>query len=54
MSTKSNISEKTFSFSCQKKEGEIAILSKCDYAVIDDLFKVIPPLTEEMKKLMAN
>ena len=36
------------------KDEEAPILSKCDYAVIDDLFKVIPPLTEEMKKLMAN
>jgi electron transfer flavoprotein alpha subunit len=36
------------------KDAEAPILSKCDYAVIDDLFKIIPPLTEEMKKLMAN
>ena len=36
------------------KDEEAPILSKCDYAVIDDLFKIIPPLTEEIKKLMAD
>ena len=36
------------------KDEEAPILSKCDYAVIDDLFKIVPPLTEEIKKLMAD
>jgi electron transfer flavoprotein alpha subunit len=36
------------------KDEEAPILSKCDYAVVDDLFKVVPPLTEEIKKLMAD
>jgi len=36
------------------KDGEAPILSKCDYAVIDDLFKVVPPLTEEIRKLKAD
>jgi electron transfer flavoprotein alpha subunit len=36
------------------KDEEAPILSKCDYAVIDDLFKIVPPLTAEIKKLMAD
>ena len=36
------------------KDEEAPILSKCDYAVVDDLFKIVPPLTEEIKKLMAD
>lgn len=36
------------------KDEEAPILSKCDYAVVDDLFKIIPPLTEEIKKLKAD
>lgn len=36
------------------KDEEAPIFSKCDYGVVDDLFKIIPPLTEEMKKLMAD
>jgi electron transfer flavoprotein alpha subunit len=36
------------------KDEEAPILGKCDYAVVDDLFKVVPALTQEMKKLMAD
>jgi electron transfer flavoprotein alpha subunit len=36
------------------KDEEAPILSKCDYAVVDDLFKIIPPLTEEIKKLKED
>jgi len=33
------------------KDPEAVIFSKCDYGVCDDLFKVVPKLTEEIKKL---
>jgi electron transfer flavoprotein alpha subunit len=33
------------------KDPEAVIFSKCDYGICDDLFKVIPALTEEMKKI---
>lgn len=33
------------------KDPEAVILSKCDYGICDDLFKVVPKLTEELKKL---
>ena len=36
------------------KDEEAPIFSKCDYGVVDDLFKILPPLTAEMKKLMAD
>ncbi len=36
------------------KDEEAPILTKSDYAVVDDLFKVVPALTGEMKKLMAE
>ena len=36
------------------KDSEAPIFSKCDYGVIDDLFKVLPALTAEVKKLMAE
>lgn len=36
------------------KDEEAPIFSKCDYGIVDDLFKVVPPLTEEFKKLMAD
>ena len=36
------------------KDEEAPIFSKCDYGVVDDLFKIVPPLTDEMKKLMAD
>ena len=36
------------------KDSEAPIFTKCDYGVIDDLFKVVPALTAEVKKLMAE
>lgn len=33
------------------KDPEAVIFGKCDYGVCDDLFKVVPKLTEEIKKL---
>jgi electron transfer flavoprotein alpha subunit len=36
------------------KDEEAPIFSKCDYGVVDDLFKIVPPFTEEMKKLLAD
>ncbi|MEA3221544.1 MAG: electron transfer flavoprotein subunit alpha/FixB family protein [Thermodesulfobacteriota bacterium] len=33
------------------KDSEAPIFSKADYGVVDDLFKVVPPLTEEVKKI---
>lgn len=36
------------------KDEEAPIFSKCDYGIVDDLFKVVPPLTEELKKLLAE
>ena len=36
------------------KDVEAPIFSKCDYGIVDDLFKVIPAMTQEMKKLKAE
>jgi electron transfer flavoprotein alpha subunit len=36
------------------KDPEAPIFKKADYGVVDDLFKVIPPFTEECKKLKAD
>jgi electron transfer flavoprotein alpha subunit len=36
------------------KDSEAPIFTKCDYGIVDDLFKVIPALTAEVKKLMAE
>ncbi len=33
------------------KDPEAVIFGKCDYGICDDLFKVVPKLTEELKKL---
>ncbi|MCP4714872.1 MAG: electron transfer flavoprotein subunit alpha/FixB family protein [Deltaproteobacteria bacterium] len=36
------------------KDEEAPILTKCDFAVVDDLHKVVPALTEELKKMTAE
>ncbi|MBW2221281.1 MAG: electron transfer flavoprotein subunit alpha/FixB family protein [Deltaproteobacteria bacterium] len=36
------------------KDPEAVIFGKCDYGICDDLFKVVPKLTEEIKKLKKD
>jgi len=36
------------------KDPEAVIFSKCDYGIVDDLFKVLPILTQELKKLLSD
>jgi len=36
------------------KDPEAVIFAKCDYGICDDLFKIVPKLTEELKKLKAE
>jgi electron transfer flavoprotein alpha subunit len=36
------------------KDAEAPIFTKCDYGIVDDLFKVVPAMTQELKKIKAE
>ena len=36
------------------KDSNAPIFKKCDYGIVDDLFKVVPVLKEELKKLLGS
>jgi len=36
------------------KDAEAPIFTKCDYGIVDDLLKVVPAMTQELKKIKAE